>query len=95
MAQGTYEALDLTFTHRGLRTRIIERPGLTLPREGVGALLAQAREVAASLGGSPLDYGPLSGRKEWLDRAVVTVVEDVATSRAVGAARQAGLARTF
>lgn len=70
--------------HRGLRTRIIERPGSTLHPAGVDALLTQARGVAASLGGSPLDYGPLSGRKEWLDRAVVTVVEDVATSRAVG-----------
>lgn len=67
-----------------MRTRIVERPGLTLRPDQLADLLSQAREVASSLGGLALAYGPLSGEKEWLDRAIFTLVEDLATGRPVG-----------
>ena len=62
---------------RGLKLRIVERPGLSLPPDAQERLLCDLRRVAAStLGGEALGYGVLSGSPERLANAVVTVVYD-------------------
>jgi hypothetical protein len=73
--------LDLSLrTHPGLVTRIVERPGLSLPHAEVDGLLAQLRIVAGkTLPAGSLIYGIFSGERERLARAVVTVVSDEAS----------------
>jgi hypothetical protein len=73
--------IDLTLrTHPGLVTRIVERPGLSLPPAGLDELLMQLRTVAGkTLPAGSLAYGLFSGERERLARAVVTLVSDEAT----------------
>jgi hypothetical protein len=62
---------------RGLRLRIVERPGLSLPPPALAALLADLRQIAdAVLTEGELDYGVLSGAPDRLANSVVTVVYD-------------------
>src|SRR5215475_10338983 len=68
--------IDLTLrTHAGLRTRIVEAPGLSLPAAELDALVSQLRTVAAkTLPQESLTYGIFSGEPERLARAVVTLI---------------------
>jgi len=73
--------IDLSLrTHPGLVTRIVERPGRSLPQAELDQLLLQLRSVAGkTLPAGSLTYGIFSGERERLARAVVTVVSDEAT----------------
>jgi hypothetical protein len=65
---------------KGLRLRIVERPGVSLPAESLAELLADLRTVARSvLPDGQLGYGVLSGDAERLERAVVTLIYDSRT----------------
>jgi hypothetical protein len=73
--------IDLTLrTHPGLVTRIVERPGLSLPPAELDELLMQLRIVAGkTLPAGSLAYGLFSGERERQARVVVTLVSDEAT----------------
>jgi len=73
--------IDLSLrTHSGLVTRIVERPGRSLPQAELDELLTQLRTVAGkTLPVGSLTYGIFSGERERLARAVVTLVSDEAT----------------
>lgn len=68
--------IDLTLrTQAGQRTRIVESPGLSLPKTELDALVAQLRIIAAkTLPQDSLTYGIFSGESERLSRAVVTLI---------------------
>jgi hypothetical protein len=78
-------SIDLTLrTHAGLRTRIIESPGVSLPQDELDALLAQLRAVAArTLPQESLTYGIFSGERERLSRAIVTLICEEDTGRPI------------
>lgn len=60
---------------RGLVTRIVERPGRTLPPEQIDELLSDLRQVAsATLPAGELQYGVLGGDPARLQDTVVTIV---------------------
>ncbi len=62
---------------RGLKLRIVERPGLSLSPQALADLTADLRRVAQSvLPDGELDYGVLSGDRERLENAVITLVYD-------------------
>jgi GNAT superfamily N-acetyltransferase len=70
--------IDLTL-RTGARqlTRIVESPGLSLPRDELDALVAQLHMVAAkTLPQESLTYGVFSGEPERLARAVITLITD-------------------
>src|ERR1700742_4959380 len=77
--------IDLTLrTHAGLRTRIVERPGLSLPKGELNALVSQLRVVAAkTLPQESLTYGIFSGEPERLARAVVTLISEEDSGRPI------------
>jgi hypothetical protein len=77
--------IDLTLrTHTGLTTRIVERPGLSLPPAELEELVAQLRTVAGkTLPAGSLTYGIFSGEREPLARAVVTLISEEATGHPV------------
>jgi hypothetical protein len=68
--------IDLTLrTQSGQRTRIVESPGLSLPKAELDDLVAQLRSVAAkTLPQESLTYGIFSGEPERLSRAIVTLI---------------------
>ena len=69
---------------RGLRLRIVERPGLCLDAAGQAALLADMAHVARSaLPAGQLGYGVLSGDADRLRHAVVTIIQDRASGAPV------------
>lgn len=69
---------------KGLRLRIVERPGVRLAPDAMAQLLADLREVAAAtLPQGELGYGVLSGAPERLRNAVVTLVYDARTGRPI------------
>ncbi|WBL79855.1 hypothetical protein I3J27_05350 [Bradyrhizobium xenonodulans] len=78
-------AIDLSLrTSPGLRTRIIEFPGLSLPRSELDVLVDQLRIVAAkTLPQESLTYGIFSGEPERLARAVVTLICEEETGRPI------------
>jgi hypothetical protein len=73
--------IDLALrTHPGLITRIVERPGRSLPQAELDELVMQLRIVAGkTLPAGSLAYGIFSGERERLARAVVTLIADEAT----------------
>jgi GNAT superfamily N-acetyltransferase len=77
--------IDLTLrTHAGLLTRIVERPGLSLPQSELDALVSQLRIVAAkTLSEQRLSYGIFSGEAEPLDRAVITLISEEESGRPI------------
>jgi hypothetical protein len=77
--------IDLSLrTHPGLVTRIVERPGLSLPQAELDELLMQLRIIAGkTLPAGSLTYGLFSGEREPLSRAVVTLVSDEATGEPI------------
>jgi hypothetical protein len=78
-------SIDLTLrTHTGLRTRIVESPGLSLAQAELDELVAQLRAVAAkTLPAGSLTYGIFSGEREKLSRAIVTLIYEEATGRPI------------
>ena len=77
--------IDLTLhTHAGLRTRIVESPGLSLSQPELDGLVSQLRLVAGkTLPAGSLTYGIFSGERERLVRAVVTLIYEEATGRPI------------
>lgn len=77
--------LDTTLNSgRGLRSRIVERPGLALAPAELASLVEDVRAIAHSvLGERDLAYGVFSGDAETLSRTVLTVVYDKKTGRPV------------
>ena len=77
--------LDTTLSAgRGLRSRIVERPGLSLAPAELAQLIEDVRAVAASVvDEDSLTYGVFSGDPETLSRTVLTLVYEKATGRAV------------
>lgn len=62
---------------RGLKLRIVERPGLSLSPRDLAALVADLRTIAgAVLPASELEYGILGGERERVDNVVVTIIYD-------------------
>jgi hypothetical protein len=78
-------SIDLTLrTHSGLRTRIVESPGLSLAQEQLDELVSQLRAVAAkTLPAGSLTYGIFSGEREKLSRAIVTLIYEEASGRPI------------
>jgi len=79
------ETIDLTLrTHSGLRTRIIECPGLSLSQPDLDQLVADLRAVAGkTLPAGSLTYGIFSGERERLARAIVTLISEEGTGRPI------------
>jgi hypothetical protein len=77
--------IDLTLkTRPGLLTRIVERPGLSLPQDQLDDLVSQLREVAGkTLPSGALSYGIFSGERAGLSRAIVTLITDEATGQPI------------
>jgi hypothetical protein len=77
--------IDLTLrTHPGLSTRIVESPGLSLPPAELDALSSQLRVIARrTLPGDGLTYGVLSGQREAMTRAIVTLICEETTGRPI------------
>jgi hypothetical protein len=78
-------SIDLTLrTHTGLRTRIVESPGLSLSQEQLDELVSQLRAVAAkTLPAGSLTYGIFSGEREKMSRAIVTLIYEETTGRPI------------
>src|SRR3954452_24946209 len=76
--------LDVTLAlHRDVRVRVIERPGIWMSAERLQALLATPRAIVVDGIGNELSYGVLSGDMQRLRNAVITIVYDRASNRAV------------
>ena len=68
----------------GNRARIVERPGLWMSRADLAGLLRDLWTVAdACVSHPPIRYGVLSGIKERLDSALVTILNDGVSGRPV------------
>jgi hypothetical protein len=77
--------IDLTLrTHPGLSTRIVESPGLSLAPAELDALSSQLRLIARkTLPNDSLTYGVLSGKREAMTRAIVTLICEETTGRPI------------
>lgn len=77
--------IDLTLrTHAGLRTRIVESPGLSLSEGELDELVSRLRIVAGkTLPAGALTYGIFSGERERLSRAVITLIYEEASGRPI------------
>src|SRR6201999_1884166 len=77
--------IDLTLhTHAGLRTRIVESPGLSLSEAELDELVSRLRTVAGkTLPDGALSHGIFSGERERLSRAVITLIYEEATGRPI------------
>lgn len=83
MAARNYLKLTMN-VGRGLRLRIVERPGLSLSPAELEALAADLRRVAqAVLPDGDLTYGVLGGDRERMENAVITVVYDTGSKAPV------------
>src|SRR5258708_13502902 len=78
-------SIDLTLrTHSGLRTRIVESPGLSLAQEQLDELVSQLRTVAAkTLPAGSLTYGIFSGERPKLSRAILTLIYEETSGRPI------------
>ena len=69
---------------RGLRLRIVERPGLSLSPGDLAALVEDLRQVSrAVLPDGDLTYGVLGGDRARLDNAVITLVYEARSGKPV------------
>ena len=69
---------------RGLKLRIVERPGLALAPDELDAFLTDLRTIASDvLPAEELQYGILGGERERIDNVVVTIVYDTRTKQPV------------
>jgi hypothetical protein len=77
--------IDLTLkTRPGLLTRIVERPGLSLPQDQLDDLVSQLRLVAGkTLPAGALTYGIFASERASLSRAIVTLITDEATGQPI------------
>ncbi len=77
--------IDLTLrTHAGLRTRIVESPGGSLPPAELNALRSQLRIIARNtLPEQSLAYGIFSGEPERLSHAIVTLISEEESGRPI------------
>jgi hypothetical protein len=77
--------IDLSLrTHAGMRTRIVEFPGRSLPPAELDALVSQLKAVAAkTLPQENLTYGIFSGQGEPLSRAILTLISEEETGRPI------------
>jgi GNAT superfamily N-acetyltransferase len=78
-----YISLEFAAGGGALRARVLERPGLWLAAEEQDRLIAEMRRVVGSLGIGELPYGLLSGDRELMKRAILTVIEDRESGRTV------------
>ena len=78
-----YISLEFAAGGGGLRARVLERPGLWLEAEEQDRLVAGMRRVVESLGIGDLPYGLLSGDRQLMERAILTVIEERSTGRPV------------
>lgn len=72
------EFLDIEFdaAHGSLRVRVIERPGRWLGPDQLASIIEDLRRVVRSTGVGELNYGVLTGQKDRLDRAIITLIYD-------------------
>ncbi|ULX54085.1 hypothetical protein A9P79_19380 [Cupriavidus taiwanensis] len=76
--------LDLSLNAgRTVRIRVVERPGMWMEPARLDAMLAEMRGIVRRGIGKDLDYGVLSGDPERLRRAVITLLYDRASGRAI------------
>lgn len=77
--------LDLRFKSGGGAqiVRVIGRPGLWMQPDELLKLITDLRGVVATLGIGDLEYGVISGDKDRLDHAVLTVIYDAKTEKAI------------
>ncbi|MCO4865567.1 hypothetical protein MKD38_28090 [Cupriavidus sp. WGlv3] len=76
--------LDLSLNAgRTVRIRVVERPGMWMEPARLDAMLAEMRGIVQRGIGKDLDYGVLSGDPERLRRAVITLLYDRASGRAI------------
>lgn len=89
--------LDLTLTPSpGVTTRIVDRPGLWMAPEQLGALVADIRAIAReTLPAGDLTYGVLGGDPARLKSSVLTVVYDAHSGRPVAFNALAWMAMTL
>jgi hypothetical protein len=67
-----------------ISARVIERPGLWMPAEDAARMVGDLRRIArATVPGETLDYGVLTGSRDRLDHAIVTLLYDNATGKPV------------
>jgi len=62
-------------------TRVLERPGLWMSAEELDQLIQDLRSVVRTISIDDLDYGIVTGKKESLDKAVITIIYDGKTNR--------------
>ncbi len=74
--------LNLTLRSADFSTKVVERPGLWMSSTELEKIVSDIRAVIASIGIEPLEYGIASGKKEVLDRSVLTIIYDKKTNRA-------------
>lgn len=82
-AVSSHISLEFAAGRGRLRVRVLERPGLWMAASEQEQLIADMRRVVASLGVGDLPYGLLSGGPAVLERAILTLIEDRATSAPV------------
>ncbi|MBB2916893.1 hypothetical protein [Cupriavidus alkaliphilus] len=76
--------LDLSLNaSRTVRIRVVERPGMWMEPARLDAMLAELRGIVQRGIGKDLDYGVLSGDPERLRRAVITLLYDRDSGRAI------------
>jgi len=77
--------LDLRFKSGGGAqiVRVIGRPGLWMAPDELAKLVNDLRGIVAALGIGDLEYGVLSGDKDRLDCAVLTVIYDAKSGKAI------------
>ncbi len=85
VSPGSARLLDTTLNSgRGLRSRIVERPGLALSPAALSELVEDVRSIARSvLGERDLAYGVFSGDPETMARTVLTIVYEKRSGRPV------------
>jgi hypothetical protein len=66
-----------------LNVRVVQRPGLWMSQTELDQLLGELRTVVSSLNIGGLDYGVLSGKKRFTDRAIITLISDAKTGKSV------------
>lgn len=81
----TQDYLDLRLRPTAeITARIIERPGLWMSADDRDRLLADLRTIARrTVTDGDLDYGILTGRKDRLDKSIVTILHDRKTGAPV------------
>jgi hypothetical protein len=75
--------LNILFkSDRQTYTRVIETPGLWMSPAEVTQISNDLKNVVSKLGIGDLDYGVIGGKKEAMDRAVLTIIYDAKTNQA-------------